>query len=187
VDTDTGVWNLFITDVTSFLQLLVNRLNVFVEVGDGESLPTVRALCALIVVHLSDMPRQVGHGKLLLTVRARLLDPLMCLSNMSGKVVNRNILLAVWAVGLLSQVDALHVIVQQLLSLELLLAVGALVIADFLVEILNVVVKILVLLVTDVTGRSLRQVDLLDVILQSILGNKLLLTERALGNLSIYR
>ena len=61
----------------------------------------------------------------------------MCLSNMPGKVVNRNILLAVWAVGLLPQVDALHVIVQQLLSLELLLAVGALVIADFLVEILK--------------------------------------------------
>ena len=52
----------------------MNRFNVFVEVGDGESLPTVRALCALIVVHLPDMPRQVGHGKLLLTVRARLLN-----------------------------------------------------------------------------------------------------------------
>ena len=52
----------------------MNRLNVFVEVGNGESLPTVRALCALIVVHLPDMPRQVGHGKLLLTVRAGLLD-----------------------------------------------------------------------------------------------------------------
>ena len=57
---------------------------------------------------------------------------------MPGKVVNRNILLAVWAVSLLSQVDALHVIVQQLLSLELLLAVRALVIADFLVEILKI-------------------------------------------------
>ena len=52
---------------------------------------------------------------------------------------------------------------------------------------LDMVVQILVLLVADMAGRSLRQVDLLDVILQSILGNKLLLTERALGNLTIYR
>ena len=52
---------------------------------------------------------------------------------------------------------------------------------------LNVVVKILVLLVADMAGGSLRQVDLLDVILQSILGNKLLLTERALSNLTMYR
>ena len=50
---------------------------------------------------------------------------------------------------------------------------------------LDMVVQILVLLVADMAGRSLRQVDLLDVILQSILGNKLLLTERALGNLII--
>ena len=62
----------------------------------------------------------------------------MRLSHMPGEVVNRNILLAVWAVGLLPQVDALHVIVQKLLGLELLLAVGTLVIADFLVEILKI-------------------------------------------------
>ena len=61
----------------------------------------------------------------------------MRLSNMPREVVNRNILLTVWAVGLLPQVDALHVIVQQLLGLELLLAVGTLVITDFLVEILK--------------------------------------------------
>ena len=68
----------------------------------------------------------------------------MRLSNMSGEVVNRNILLTVWAVGLLPQVDALHVIVQQLLGLELLLAVGTLVITDFLVEILKTIYVILV-------------------------------------------
>ena len=47
---------------------------MLVEVGDGESLATVRALGALIVVDLPDVARQVGHGKLLLTVGTGLLD-----------------------------------------------------------------------------------------------------------------
>ena len=45
------------------------------------------------------------------------------------------------------------------------------------------VVEILVLLVADVTGRGLRQVNLLDVVFQCILGYKLLLTERTLSHL----
>ena len=48
---------------------------------------------------------------------------------------------------------------------------------------LNMVVEILVLLMADVTGRSLRQVNLLDVVFQCILGYKLLLTERTLSHL----
>ena len=52
----------------------MNRLDVFVEVGDGESLATIGTLGALVVVHLPDVPRQVGHGKLLVAVGARLLD-----------------------------------------------------------------------------------------------------------------
>ena len=79
--------------------------------------------------------------------------------------------------------DALNVIIQQLLSLELLLAVATLVVTDLLVEILDVVVEILVLLVADVAGGGLGQMDLLDVVLQGVLSDKLLLAERTLGNL----
>ena len=61
----------------------------------------------------------------------------MSFSNMPREVVNRNILLAVWAIGFFAQMDALHVIVQQFLGLKLLLAVGTLIIANFLVEILK--------------------------------------------------
>ena len=70
---NAGVRILFVTNVTSLLQLLVNSLDVLVQVGDDESLATIRALCALIVVDLPDVAGQVGHGKLLLTVRAWLL------------------------------------------------------------------------------------------------------------------
>ena len=48
---DAGVGNLFIADVAGLLQFLVDTLDVLVQVGDGESLPTVRALRALIVVN----------------------------------------------------------------------------------------------------------------------------------------
>ena len=48
---DAGVGNLLIADIAGLLQFLVDTLDVLVEVGDGESLPTVRALCALIVVN----------------------------------------------------------------------------------------------------------------------------------------
>lgn len=61
---------------------------------------------------------------------------------------------------LLSEVDALNVVVQKLLGLELGLAVRALVVADPLVEVLDVVVEILVLFVTDVAGGSFPQVNL---------------------------
>ena len=78
--------------------------------------------------------------------------PFVSLSNVASKVVNRNILAAVRAVGLLAQVDALHVVVEQLLGLELLLAVGALVVPDLLVEILHMMVQVFKLLVADVTS-----------------------------------
>ena len=52
----------------------MDRLDVLVQVGDGQSLATVRALGALVVVHLPDVPGQVGHGELFVTVGARLLD-----------------------------------------------------------------------------------------------------------------
>ena len=39
-----GVRILFVTNVTSLLQLLVNSLDVLVQVGYGESLATIRAL-----------------------------------------------------------------------------------------------------------------------------------------------
>ena len=74
-------------------------------------------------------------------------------------------------------------VVQQFLGLELLLAVTALVVTDFLVEILDVMVEILVLLVADVAGRRLGEMHLLDVVLQGVLRDKLLLTERALSHL----
>ena len=81
--------------------------------------------------------------------------PLVSLSNVASKVVNRNILATVRAVGLLAQVDALHVVVEQLLGLELLLAVGALVVPDLLVEILHMMVQVFKLLVADVTSGGL--------------------------------
>ena len=102
---------------------------------------------------------------------------------MPGEVVHGDVLVTVRTPRLLSQVDALNVIIQQLLSLELLLAVATLVVTDLLVEILDVVVEILVLLVADVAGGGLGQMDLLDVVLQGVLSDKLLLAERTLGNL----
>ena len=47
---------------------------MLVEVGDGERLAAVRALRALVVVHLADVPRQVRHRELLLAMWTRLLD-----------------------------------------------------------------------------------------------------------------
>ena len=81
--------------------------------------------------------------------------PLVSLPDVPGEVVHRDVLVTVRTPGLLSQVNTLHVIVEQFLSLEFLLAVTALVVPDLLVEILDVVVKILVLLVADVTRRGL--------------------------------
>ena len=107
----------------------------------------------------------------------------MRLSHVPGEIVHRDVLVTVRTPGLLSQVNALHVVVQQFLGLELLLAVTALVVTDFLVEILDVVVEILVLLVADVTGGRLGEMHLLDVVLQGVLRHKLLFTERALSDL----
>ena len=76
-------------------------------------------------------------------------------------------------------------VVQQFLGLELLLTVGAFVITDLLVEVFHMVVQVLVLLVADVACGSLTQVNLFDVVLQRILGDKLLLAETALGDLVV--
>ena len=102
---------------------------------------------------------------------------------MPGEIVHRDVLVTVRTPGLLSQVNALHVIVEQFLGLELLLAVTALVVPDLLMEILDMMVQVLVLLVADVTGRGLGQMHLLDVVLQGVLRNKLLFTERAFSHL----
>ena len=107
----------------------------------------------------------------------------MSLPDVSGEVVHRDVLAAVRAVGLLAQVDALDVVIEQLLGLELLLAVGALVVADLLVEILDVVVEVLVLLVADVACRCLGEMNLSDVVLESVLGDELLLAEGTFSDL----
>ena len=104
---------------------------------------------------------------------------------MTREVVHGDIFATVRAVGFLAQMDALDVVIEQLLGLELLLAVGALVVPDLLVEILDVVIEIFVFLVADVTRGGLRKMNLLDVVLQRILGDKLLLAERTLRNLVV--
>ena len=109
--------------------------------------------------------------------------PLVSLPDVPGEVVHRDVLVAVRTASLLSQVNALHVIVQQFLGLELLLAVTALIVPDLLVEILDMMVEILVLLVADVTGRGLGQMHLLDVVLQGVLRDKLLFAEGAFRHL----
>ena len=61
----------------------------------------------------------------------------MSLSNVPGEIVHRDILFTVRAVSLFTQVNALHVIIQQLLCLKFLLTVRALIVANFLMEILK--------------------------------------------------
>ena len=107
----------------------------------------------------------------------------MSLPHVPGEVVHGDVLVTVRTPRLLSQVDALNVIIQQLLSLELLLAVATLVVTDLLVEILDVVVEVLVLLVADVACRGLGEMNLSDVVLESVLGDELLLAEGALSDL----
>ena len=74
---------------------------------------------------------------------------------MTREIVHGDIFATVRAVGFLAQVDALHVVVEQLLGLELLLAVGALVVPDLLMEILHMMVQVFKLLVADVTSGGL--------------------------------
>lgn len=47
---------------------------MLVQVGDCERLAAVRALCALIVVHLADVAREVRHGELFVAMRTGLLN-----------------------------------------------------------------------------------------------------------------
>ena len=109
--------------------------------------------------------------------------PLVSFPHVTREIVHGDIFATVRAVGFLAQVDALHVVVEQLLGLELLFTVGTLVVPDLLVEILDVVVKILVLLVADVTGGGFGEMNLLDVVLQGVLRHKLLFTEGAFSHL----
>ena len=74
---------------------------------------------------------------------------------MTREIVHGDIFATVRAVGFLAQVDALHVVVEQLLGLELLLTVGTLVVPDLLVEILHMMVQVFKLLVADVTSGGL--------------------------------
>ena len=78
--------------------------------------------------------------------------------------------------------NALDVIVQQFLCLEFLFTVGAFIVPDLLMEVFHMMVQVLVLLVADVARRSLTQVNLFNVVLQRILGDKLLLAETALSD-----
>ena len=102
---------------------------------------------------------------------------------MTGEIVHRNVLPTIWTICLLTEMDTLHVVVEKFLGLELLLTVGTFVISDLFMEIFDMVIQVLVFLVTDVTGRGLRQMYLLDVVLQSILCYKLLLTQRTFSDL----
>ena len=81
--------------------------------------------------------------------------PLVSFPHVTREVVHGDIFATVRAVGFLAQVDALDVVVEQLLGLELLLAVGALVVPDLLVEILHMMIQVFKLLVADVTSGGL--------------------------------
>ena len=81
--------------------------------------------------------------------------PLVSFPHVTREIVHGDIFATVRAVGFLAQVDALHVVVEQLLGLELLLTVGALVVPDLLVEILHMMVQVFKLLVANVTSGGL--------------------------------
>ena len=81
--------------------------------------------------------------------------PLVSFPHVTREIVHGDIFATVRAVGFLAQVDALHVVVEQLLGLELLLTVGTLVVPDLLVEILHMMVQVFKLLVADVTSGGL--------------------------------
>ena len=57
---------------------------MLVQVGDCERLAAVRALRALIVVHLADVAREVRHGELFVAMRTGLLN----LKTITVSVVN---------------------------------------------------------------------------------------------------
>ena len=50
--TDKRIGKFFITDITCFLQLFVNRLDVCIEIRYSQSFPAFRTLCTLIIMHL---------------------------------------------------------------------------------------------------------------------------------------
>jgi len=128
---------------------------VFVQIGDGQCLSTVGTLRTLVVVNLSDVTREVGHGELLVAMGTWLLDPLMSFSNMTREVVNRDIFPTIWTIGFFSQMNTLHVVIKKFFGLKFLLTVGTLVVSDLFVEILDMVVKILVFFVANMTGGGL--------------------------------
>ena len=93
---------------------------------------------------------QCGHGFLICIKRSDHYQsflaiptyPLVSLPHVPGEVVHGDVLLAVRTVGLLAQVNALHVVVQQLLRLELFLTVRTLIVAYFFMEVLKAKYKI---------------------------------------------
>ena len=81
---------------------------------------------------LQDMFSKIAHGKLLITMGTGCLDPFMDFTHVSNNVVYTDILLTIWTVCLLSQMNALHVILQHPFGLKLFLALRALVFLDLL-------------------------------------------------------
>ena len=85
-------------------------------------------------MHNLDMFSKITHGKFLITMWAGFLDPLMDFPHMSDEVVHTDFLLAIWTCRLLSMMNTLHVVVQQLFGLKLFIAVRTLVVPDLLME-----------------------------------------------------
>ena len=78
------------------------------------------------------------------------------------KVIYTNFLLTIRAFCLLTQVDALHMVVQQLFGLELFITVGAFKVFDIFMSIFQVVVEVFELLMAYAACRGVTKVSLLD-------------------------
>ena len=102
-------------------------------------------------MHLSYVSAQVAHCKFLLTMWTRLLDPLVLLSHVSSKVVHADLLLALFALRLLSNVNALDVAVQQLLPREFPIAVRTFHFLVF-VRTIHMFMQVVALFVTNVAN-----------------------------------
>ena len=148
-----------IADVTGFLQPLVDRLDVLVQVWVWKSLVAERALSGLIVVHLSHVPCQVAHSKLLLTMWTRLLNPLVLLSHVPPKVVHADFFLALFALRFLSKVNALNVAVQHIFLFEGLIAIGTLQLLA-IVRSTHMSMQVIAFLATNIASWSFTQMDL---------------------------
>lgn len=139
--------NVGIANVTCLFQFVVYTLDMRGQVDAGYGLATFGTLGGFVVMHGIDMPTKRAHGKFFLTMRAKLPNLLMDLPHMSIKVIYTYVLFTIRAFCLLSQVDALHMVVQQLLGLKLFLTIGAFEVPDLFMTKFHVVVKVLVLFV----------------------------------------